>query len=81
MVLFVSSRDIRTGKVRAVIGETYMLTQDEELWQKEMPPAVEALLSQAKDPLADRSDRAGKSDAGKPRDKTRVVTYRLVEQP
>ena len=74
---FVPFRDIRTGKIRAVIGETYMLTQDEELWQKDMPPAVESLLSQARDPLADRSDRGGKSDTGKPRDKTRVVTYRL----
>ena len=34
-----------------------MLTQDEELWEKHLPPAVEDLLSQAKDPLADRSDR------------------------
>ena len=34
-----------------------MLTQDEELWEKELPPAVEQLLSEAKDPLADRSDR------------------------
>ena len=38
-------------------GSTYMLTQDEELWEKNLPPAVEDLLSQAKDPLADRSDR------------------------
>ena len=34
-----------------------MLTHDEELWEKELPPAVEELLSSAKDPLADRSDR------------------------
>ena len=34
-----------------------MLTHDEELWEKHLPPAVEDLLSQAKDPLADRSDR------------------------
>ena len=27
-------RDIKTGKVRAVTGETYMLNQDEELWSK-----------------------------------------------
>ena len=38
-------------------GATYMLTQDEELWEKTLPPAVEDLLSEAKDPLADRSDR------------------------
>ena len=35
-----------------------MLTQDEELWEKTLPPAVEELLSEAKDPLADRSDRS-----------------------
>ena len=44
-------------QVRAVCGATYMLNQDEELWEKELPPAVEQLLSEAKDPLADRGDR------------------------
>ncbi len=34
-----------------------MLDQDEELWEKELPPAVEQLLSEARDPLADRSTR------------------------
>jgi hypothetical protein len=37
-------RDTQTGKVRAVIGQTYMLTETEELWMKELPPTVEALL-------------------------------------
>jgi major vault protein len=46
-------RDIKTGRVRAVIGETYMLTQDEELWQKELPKQVEDLL--LRDPLAERN--------------------------
>ena len=27
-------RNIKTGQVRAVIGCTYMLNQDEELWEK-----------------------------------------------
>ncbi|CAG2185673.1 MVP [Mytilus edulis] len=70
-------RDIKTGKVRAVTGETYMLNQDEELWAKELPPAVETLLAQGKDPMADRSDRSKSSDSSKPRDKTRVVTFRV----
>ena len=35
-----------------------MLTQDEEQWAKELPPGVEELLSDAKDPVADRSDRS-----------------------
>jgi len=46
-------RDIKTGRVRAVMGETYMLTQDEELWQKILPKQVEDLLS--RDPLAERN--------------------------
>ncbi len=44
-------------QVREVCGATYMLNQDEELWEKELPPAVEQLLSESRDPLADRSDR------------------------
>ena len=50
-------RDVKSGKVRAICGSTYMLTQDEELWAKELPPGVEELLAEGKDPLADRSDR------------------------
>ena len=50
-------RDIKTGKVRAVCGQTYMLTHDEELWEKVLPPVVEQLLSGGKDPLADRGTR------------------------
>lgn len=50
-------------QVRGIIGKTYMLTQDEELWQKDLPPAVEQLLMSGRDPLADRGDR-GKSAAG-----------------
>ncbi|KAK7175039.1 hypothetical protein R3I93_002054 [Phoxinus phoxinus] len=69
-------RDIKSGKVRAVIGQTYMLTQDEELWEKELPANVETLLAQSRDPLADRSDR-GRNFAEAERDKTRVVSYRI----
>ncbi|KAJ7990004.1 hypothetical protein DPEC_G00310350 [Dallia pectoralis] len=69
-------RDIKTGKVRAVIGHTYMLTHDEELWAKNLPLNVEALLASNKDPLADRSDRSGDLDDTE-RDKTRVVSYRV----
>ncbi|KAL0993658.1 hypothetical protein UPYG_G00111190 [Umbra pygmaea] len=69
-------RDIKTGKVRAVIGHTYMLTQDEELWAKNLPPNVEALLASTKDPLADRSDRRSQVE-DIVRDKTRVVSYRV----
>lgn len=62
--------------MRAVIGHTYMLTQDEELWQKELPANVEALLASPLDPLADRSDRT-RTGESRPRDKTKVVSYRV----
>ncbi|CAF1639456.1 unnamed protein product [Adineta ricciae] len=83
-------RDIKTGRVRSVIGETYMLTQDEELWQKELPKQVEDLLT--RDALADRNipTRSQTSDknqsqqqttvsksTGTKRDKSKVVTYRV----
>ncbi|KTG38447.1 hypothetical protein cypCar_00000266, partial [Cyprinus carpio] len=64
------------SQVRAVIGQTYMLTQDEELWEKVLPANVETLLSQSRDPLADRSER-GVNFAQTERDKTRVVSYRV----
>jgi major vault protein len=75
-------RNTKTGKVRAVIGETYMLDQNEELFEKVLPPHVEDLLSSQKDPLADRSDRGGRRSRGaegsaKPRDRTRVVNFRV----
>ena len=75
-------RNIKTGKVREVTGETYMLNQDEELWEKDLAPDVEALLAMEKDPLADRGFRRhdGGDDQqthGKPRDKTRVVSFRV----
>lgn len=56
-----------------------MLNQDEELWEKQLPPVVEELLSGIKDPLADRSDRSKPKDDHTPkaRDKTRVVNFRV----
>ncbi|XP_039598942.1 major vault protein [Polypterus senegalus] len=70
-------RDMKSGKVRAVIGETYMLTHDEELWEKVLPNNVEKLLAEAKDPLADRSERQSTSSTLPIRDRTRVVSYRV----
>jgi len=58
-------RDVKTGKVRSVVGESYMLKPNEELWNKELPSIVEDLL---------QKDRP--QDDLKGRDKTRVVTYR-----
>jgi hypothetical protein len=38
-------RDIKSGKVRAVIDQTYILNQNEELWDKPLPSEVEKLLT------------------------------------
>jgi len=59
-------RDIRTGKVRAVLGQTYMLKPNEELWKKELPKVVEDLLEK------DRSDEEKTGE----RDKTKIIQYR-----
>jgi len=56
-------RDTRSGLVRAVIGETYMLKPHEELFEMELSEGVERLL-------APEREKKG------PRDKTKVVTYR-----
>eukprot|EP01129_Flabellula_baltica_P005521 TRINITY_DN200_c0_g1_i1.p1 TRINITY_DN200_c0_g1~~TRINITY_DN200_c0_g1_i1.p1 ORF type:complete len:837 (-),score=259.88 TRINITY_DN200_c0_g1_i1:70-2580(-) len=65
-------RDIKTGKVRAVTGESYMLNPYEELWEKELSDTVEELLS--KDGRY-QGLKGGKNRSGL-RDKTRLVTYR-----
>uniref|UniRef100_A0A1I8F8F9 Major vault protein n=1 Tax=Macrostomum lignano TaxID=282301 RepID=A0A1I8F8F9_9PLAT len=43
---------------------------DEELWEKQLPPAVEALLVKQKDPMPDRFERSKAAEApeSKPRD-------------
>lgn len=69
-------RDTKTGKVRDIKGVTYMLNENEELWQKELPPAVEQLLAAGRDPLAERSERDA-ATVSKPRDLSRVVTFRV----
>ncbi|KJE96050.1 major vault protein [Capsaspora owczarzaki ATCC 30864] len=69
-------RDTKTGKVRDIKGITYMLNENEELWQKELPAAVEQLLVSGRDPLAERSERDPPA-AGKARDMTRIVTFRV----
>jgi major vault protein len=67
-------RDVKSGKIRAIIGVTYMLNQDEEMWDKELPQEVEALL--VKDALADRNANSVSKAAPK-RNKSSVVTYRV----
>lgn len=69
-------RNLKTGKIRAVTGVTYMLNQDEILWSKELPPVVEELLTSLKDPLADRGDQTEFVPTTF-RDKTKVITFRV----
>jgi len=66
-------RDTRTGRVRSVIGETYMLKPTEVLWEKTLPPVVYTLLGKG---YAKRTGITG-LDAGAAEvgDRTRLVTY------
>eukprot|EP01116_Phalansterium_solitarium_P022420 TRINITY_DN73_c0_g1_i2.p1 TRINITY_DN73_c0_g1~~TRINITY_DN73_c0_g1_i2.p1 ORF type:complete len:866 (+),score=393.47 TRINITY_DN73_c0_g1_i2:112-2598(+) len=59
-------RDIKTGHVRTVAGESYLLKPTEELWTKELPAVVEEILAKTN----------VNEDEGGERDRTRVVTYR-----
>ena len=56
-----------------------MLTQDEVLWEKELPPGVEGLLNKGQDPLADRGEKetCKTPRPSAPRNKTHVVSYRV----
>jgi major vault protein len=69
-------RNTKTGSVRLVTGETYMLSQDEELWEKELPQQVETLLVGERDPAADRGVR-GPVGPARARDRTRAVSFRV----
>jgi major vault protein len=63
-------RDIKSGEVKAVLGaQSYLLKPNEELWYKELPKAVEELLTKERS----ETEAKGKVEG---RDKTRVVTYR-----
>lgn len=64
-------------QIRAVIGHSYMLSQDEELWEKYLPDHVEDLLTAGRDPLLDRSKDSADKGVALPRDKTRAVSYRV----
>lgn len=65
-------RDIHSGEVKMITGETYLLKSHEELWEKPVPDIVETLLqtegvfdiNQAKPKLA-------------PRDKSRVIAFNV----
>jgi major vault protein len=63
-------RDIKSGQVRSVTAESYMLKENEELWEKLVPTVVEELL--LKDVSRDSKERGRAAQ----RDKTKVITYR-----
>eukprot|EP01012_Entosiphon_sulcatum_P048881 TRINITY_DN6743_c0_g1_i1.p1 TRINITY_DN6743_c0_g1~~TRINITY_DN6743_c0_g1_i1.p1 ORF type:complete len:837 (+),score=148.49 TRINITY_DN6743_c0_g1_i1:513-3023(+) len=68
-------RDASSGKVRMVIGQTYMLEPNEELWDKQLPQIVEDKL---RAPTQSHSEYIeGSRGGGRQRDRTRVVTYQL----
>jgi len=63
-------RDIKTGRVRGVTGEVYMLKPYEELWEKDLPEVIETLLRET-------VDAAGGQQKSGPRDRTRVINFRI----
>lgn len=66
-------RNVRTGEVRAHIGSTVLLNEDEELWKKELDPLVEELLLTPKLTKTIAGTSRG-APAVSRRDKNRVVT-------
>ncbi|OON19528.1 major Vault Protein repeat-containing domain protein [Opisthorchis viverrini] len=74
-------RNTRTGQIRAVIGETYLLNEEEELWEKKLPNDVVRLLHTANEatPCEEAAnDRAIQDDGHVPsQDLTKVVTLRV----
>lgn len=57
-------RDTRTGVVRPIFGEAYMLKSHEELWEMELPTTIETLLA------------ASYLQQNYKREKHKVVSYR-----
>ncbi|XP_038046157.1 major vault protein-like [Patiria miniata] len=78
-------RNLKTGEVRAVMGpDSYLLTEHEQLWEKELPPLVLTILQNGGGHGAGdirklayfESSMDADYAPGKIRDKTRVVRYR-----
>ena len=61
-------------RLRAVIGETYMLIENEELWKKDLPVQVEQLLLQNARYF---EDKYSNSTSKTTREKFKVITYRV----
>jgi len=80
-------RNTNTGNVRAVLGKTYMLKEDEELWEKQLPHIVKTLLSSENHTAADKHYAKEWKNPGKETgdtetisctwDATKVVTFQV----
>ena len=78
-------RNRKTGEVRAVTGQTYMLGEDEELWEKQLPAIVRTLISADRDTAADRGDYVNPNKEKKKKlekddedfDASRVITFQV----
>jgi len=71
-------RNINTGVVTAVVGETYLLSAHEELWEKDLPIEVDELLAkQTKGQTYQPSHEKSELQMTFTRNKTKVVTYRV----
>lgn len=55
-------QNTKTGHVSTVIGRTYMLNEDEKLWEKNLPIKIENLINANRQSVM-------------PRNKTRVINY------
>merc|ERR1711871_1374257 len=69
-------RNINTGVVTAVVGETYLLSAHEELWEKELPTEVDELLAKQGQTYRP-SHEESEVQTSFTRNKTKVVTYRV----
>ncbi|CAF2935577.1 unnamed protein product [Rotaria sp. Silwood2] len=67
-------RNVKMGKIRSIIGSTYLLTENEELWEKELPTEVEQLLALD---VRHFKNQSAVTAVLPPRDKSKVITYRV----
>ena len=72
-------RNTGTGQVRAVIGRTYMLAEDEELWEKNIPAIVRTLISAERDTAADRGDYVNPSKEAKKKRQADVMEEEVFD--
>lgn len=79
-------RDVQTGELKLVSGPmAYMLSPYEKLWEKELPPVVEELITKKIDPVANRHrhfttiNPSESSEVASNRDKTKAVVYHVPQ--